>query len=184
MEREYITADTQHLADLPEMDAWARGIIAARDPDFIIGPSPDGVQPNYIRRWWIVPRNPWSNLYLHLTQRSDEDRALHDHPWDNSSFIIAGGYTEITPRFPNVYDGPNHGRSSDLDEWIRKPGDVIQRPAATSHRLVIADGAYCISLFATGPKIREWGFWCPQGWRHWRDFTTGQHGQSVGLGCD
>ena len=28
------------------------------------------------------------------------------------------------------------------------------------------------SLFITGPVIREWGFHCPNGWRHWKQFTV------------
>ena len=27
------------------------------------------------------------------------------------------------------------------------------------------------SLFITGPKVREWGFWCKQGWMPWTTYT-------------
>jgi hypothetical protein len=161
----------QDYASLADMESWARGMMASRDPDFIIGPG----TPDYIRRWWIVPRNESLNQYLHLTQRSDEDRALHDHPWSNTSFIIAGGYWEVMPI----------GGSSETQMLWRGPGDVITREATAAHRLIIPDGSYCISLFATGPKVREWGFHCPQGWRHWREFTDQLDGASVtGKGCD
>lgn len=155
-------------ATLPEMEEWARGLMASRDPDFIIGPSRSPDVPDYIRRWWVIPRNRSLNQYLHLTLRSDDDRALHDHPWRNTSFIIAGGYTEITP------DG----------SFERRPGDLVEREATAAHRRVIPDGGFCISLFATGPNIREWGFHCPQGWRHWQEFSSGANGESVGKGCD
>lgn len=39
------------------------------------------------------------------------------------------------------------------------------------------------SLFFMGPWKRDWGFHCPKGWRHWRDFTKGPHGDDVGAGC-
>ena len=29
----------------------------------------------------------------------------------------------------------------------------------------------------------EWGFHCPKGWVHWRDFTAGKDGEIVGKGC-
>ena len=51
------------------------------------------------------------------------------------------------------------------------------------HRIEIRGGEQCWTLFITGPRIREWGFHCPQGWRHWRDYTKpGSYGQ-VGRGC-
>ena len=45
------------------------------------------------------------------------------------------------------------------------------------------------SLFITGPVTREWGFHCPQGWRHWKDFTSyrevGEDGRGcIGRGCE
>jgi hypothetical protein len=72
-----------------------------REPDFVIGAdSPGGP---YMRRWWIIPRNRFLNIYLHQILRDDDDRALHDHPWWNVSIILRGGYFECTP-------GPDHDR--------------------------------------------------------------------------
>lgn len=165
----------QGYADLTAMEDWAYDVMNSRNPDFIIGPG----EPDYIRRWWIVPRNESLNQYLHLTQRSDEDRALHDHPWANISFIIAGGYWEVRAEPDgDLALGP-------FAQIWRGPGDVITREATDAHRLIIPDGGHCISLFATGPKIREWGFHCPLGWRHWTEFTDTVNGASVvGKGCD
>ena len=52
---------------------WARN----REPDFIIG----GHEAPYLRRHWLIPRNRFFNIYVHEFLRSDDDRALHDHPW-------------------------------------------------------------------------------------------------------
>jgi hypothetical protein len=147
---------------LYDMQAWARAKMQ-RACDFPIG----GREDPYLERWWIIPRNEWQNTYLHRMLRDDEDRALHDHPWENTSFVIEGGYREITPE----------------GVFIRKPGDVITRPATALHRLELIDGP-SVSLFMTGPKVREWGFACPQGWRHWKDFTAGDNGELVGRGCE
>jgi hypothetical protein len=147
---------------LNEMVAWAAAQMA-RAPDFVIGAA----ENPYMRRWWIIPRNEGCNVYLHEILRDDDDRALHDHPWDNTSMLLSGGYIEHTPE----------------GAFRREAGSIVTRSATTLHRLEV-DGKPAISLFITGPKIREWGFACPQGWRHWRDFTGGAKGELVGRGCD
>lgn len=151
----------QGYAELPELEKWADELMASREPDFIIG-------DNYMRRWWVIPRNRMFNLYLHEINKSDDDRAFHDHPWVNTSFLIRGSYIEHTPE----------GR------FVRRAGDMIERPANALHRLEVVDNARVISLFSTGPIIRQWGFDCPQGWRHWKDFThTDGKTSTTGRGC-
>lgn len=150
------------MASLADMQAWAEALMASRPCDFPIG----GWLNPYILRWWVIPRNEWQNQYLHDIRRSDDDRALHDHPWPNTSFLISGSYIEHTPE----------------GTFVRKAGDVIMRPAHALHRLEVIPGERAISLFSTGPKEREWGFACPQGWVHWRDFTSAD-GMLVGRGC-
>lgn len=147
-------------ADLPAMQRWAEGLMASRPPDFIIG-------DDYLRRWWVIPRNDYSNQYLHDIRRSDDDRAFHDHPWPNTSFLILGSYIEHTPE----------------GTFVRRAGDVIHRPAHALHRLEVIPGERAISLFSTGPKEREWGFDCGHGWVHWKDFTDPEDGGQVGRGC-
>lgn len=138
-------------ADAVDMQRWADSIMNSREPDFTIG-------GDYMLRWYIIPRNETMNLYLHNTLRSDED-VMHDHPWDNTSLVITGGYIEHTP------DG----------SFVRQPGDVISRKATDAHRLELIDGRPSVSLFLTGPKVRDWGFHCPKGWVSWQDFTGGYH---------
>lgn len=139
---------------------WATALMISRAPDFVIG-------DDYLRRWYIIPRNPYSNVYLHEFRHSDDDRALHDHPWSSTSIVISGSYVEITPE----------------GSFTRKTGDVITRPATAAHRIVIPDGEQVVTLFTTGPWEREWGFHCPQGWRHWKDFTALNDSGQVGRGC-
>lgn len=143
--------------------------IFKRPPDFVIG----GTERPYIRRWWIIPRNRRFNIYLHQILRDDDDRALHDHPWWNISIILRGGYVEVMPS----------------GQKRRRVGQVVIRRAEAAHRLVLMKGADgsaipCWSLFITGPRVREWGFWCPKGWRHWREFVDTRDSGAVGRGCD
>ena len=148
-------------ADAGAMAAWARETMA-RAPDFVIG------DPAYMRRWWIIPRNEQQNVYLHEILRDDDDRALHDHPWPNTSLLLIGRYREITPN----------------GTFTREAGALVRREACAAHRLELIDGEPCVSLFFTGAKEREWGFHCPKGWVDWRTFTAGDNGELVGRGCD
>src|SRR5690606_35831081 len=66
--------------------------IARRPPDFIVG----GAERPYLKRWWLIPRNPIFNVYLHQFLRDDDDRALHDHPWPWCSILLDGSYIEHT----------------------------------------------------------------------------------------
>jgi hypothetical protein len=142
-----------------------------RSPDFIIG-SPD--RP-YLLRWWLIPRNRFFNVYLHKIMRDDDDRALHDHPWANLSIILSGGYLEWR----------SHAWDKYMDVVWRGRGSIVFRRATDAHRLSLgADGTPCWSLFITGPRVREWGFWCPQGWRVWHEFVDAKDSGQVGRGCE
>jgi quercetin dioxygenase-like cupin family protein len=150
---------TLEYASLPDMQAWAESIMQ-REQDFVIG-------DRQLLRWWIIPRNEKLNVYLHAVLKSDEDRAMHDHPWANTSFLISGSYIEHTP----------------AGIFVRQAGDVVERPAGAMHRLEVIPGERAISLFITGPKVREWGFDCGQGWVHWQDFVNRENQGAVGRGC-
>lgn len=187
---------------------WACGVMARREPDFRIGEgAPGGV---YLERWYLwAPRRwlarlecardarpawregPWwegaaiaglrwlPSPYLHRILRDDDDRALHDHPAASVSVILEGGYWEILPDDPRRW--PLH-RSTCM-EW-RAPGRVIVRRASLPHRLELVADLPCITLFLFGPRCRDWGFWCPGGWVHWRDFTAPGDPGAIGPGCD
>lgn len=123
---------------------------------------------NYLYRWFVIPHNRFLNVYLHKFVGSDDDRALHDHPWWNCSVILAGSYREHLPG----------GVSR-----IRNTFDIVCRPAHFTHRVEILTGTVW-TLFITGPKVREWGFWCPKGWVHWTKFCdpADPYGK-IGKGC-
>lgn len=132
----------------------------ARKPDFVIG-------DDYLRRWWLIPRNRFFNVYLHCIRKDDDDRALHDHPWWNVSILLKGSYCEHMP----------HGSR------VLSAGSIRARGAKAAHRLEVVKGPVW-TIFITGPRIREWGFHCPQGWRHWQDFTNQADRGQVGRGCE
>lgn len=135
------------------------------NPDFVIG---DPSNP-YMLRWYLIPRNDEFNVYYHRILRDDDDRALHDHPWKSISILIKGQLLEI----------------SDNGSKIINPGDLVFREATHSHRLQLPQGVeFAETLFITGPKIRDWGFYCPKGWIPWQQFVSLDNTGIVGRGCD
>lgn len=139
--------------------------------------APDG-QP-YLYRWHVSQRNPQANVYLHLQVANDPERPLHDHPWDNMSVILAGGYDELLQKAPDL-DGPQ-------SKLARNKGDVVFRQAEEAHRLFLPSGtAYTLTLFSTGPHRRSWGFWLEHPERRWIDaeecIATMPDGRSVWTG--
>lgn len=185
------------------------GILATwfgRNPDFTVKRE-DG---DYLRRWYVIPRNRWFNIYLHNMVQDDDPRALHDHPWWNVSIVLKGGYYEVVPAKPLspsgawLYAHPslrNYSESMRAElakpylsdncvvRW-RGPGSIIFRRATDAHRLMLDNernlGGEIVhytpswSLFITGPKRRKWGFWCPQGWKPFDEYVRKVDGEGRG----
>lgn len=129
---------------------WLRG---SRKPDLII-PDVIPIGRDYLRRWWIIPRNNRFGIYLHHFLLSDDPGACHDHPYWNISIVIKGRYREWCR-------DPATGHETFK---MRYAGAVVFRRAETSHRVEILDGESAWSIFISGPRRREWGFWCGQRW--------------------
>ena len=151
--------------------------------DIVIGPANDP----YLLRWYIIPRNRILNIYLHNVLHSDDDRALHDHPWPSISFNITGGLSEIyckKPKYPEDTQ-PNNVLKRDIPF-----GKWVYRGPRFAHRLYLKPETPYVglkgiwTLFITGPRIRKWGFWCPHSWRYWKDFTKSNSSGEIGRGCD
>lgn len=118
----------------------------SRRTGWFVGRSDIG---DYMHRW--ICETPFGAVRLHHILRSDEARALHDHPWTFCSLLISGGYWEVT----------DAGRTW----WPRF--SVRRVRAETPHRLILDSPVW--TLVVTGPKAREWGFHTDSGWMHWRE---------------
>lgn len=130
-------------------------------PDLVIAPAGEA----YLFRWHIV-KTPLASVYFHIQVADDPKRPLHDHPWDNQSVILSGGYDEI------LHMATGRPTARDTFTFHRKPGDVVFRRAEYSHRLLMGKGVErTLTLFSTGPKRRDWGFWYEDDWRDWRQVT-------------
>ncbi len=151
-----------------------------RVPDYIVG----GANDPYLLRWFVIPRNPIFNIYLHRFLRDDDDRALHDHPWFWCSLLLLGSYVEHT-----IARGGIHRRT------LRSAGSVKVSGPWRAHRIELIPWRpfglerflpepQTWTLFITGPRIRQWGFHCPErGWVHWKEFTAPEDKGLIGRGC-
>ena len=168
-----------------------------REPDVIIG----GAERPYLLRWWVIPRNSYFNIYLHKFLRSDDDRALHDHPWASCSILLTGDYLEEVPacsreawlagnratmklprrRFHPYFRKPEAVHRVELLPEFEKVGFDIPR---NRYLYAVKSEKPVWTIFLTGPWRRSWGFWCPQGFRPWREFTAADDSGATGKGCE
>lgn len=142
---------------------WFEQYAESRPADFAVGPSGNP----YMLRWFVTPRGNEGGVYLHRFLHDDEDRAFHDHPWDSISIILSGKMRELRP---------------DLPPRIISAGEVVIRKAPYPHRLEVIETGY--TLFVMGPRIREWGFLCEDGWRHWTRFVDQTNPGEMSAGCE
>jgi hypothetical protein len=118
----------------------------------------------YLRRWRLI-QTPLFSIYLHRIFMEDADRAPHDHPWNFWSLVLRGGYIErvLRPGTLTEYSG------------IHTRWSVHRMSTALAHRI---DYVYpgTLTLVVTGPRVREWYFWTPDGpvlWSDWKDTSNG-----------
>ena len=149
-----------------------------RAPDLYIGPKSNP----QTSRWHLLRWRGWQ-IALHRWHRSDDDRALHDHSGHNLSILLTGCYTEIVGEW-NGYGGRHQFMHRRRKRWPLVP---YFRLAATPHRIEIDRPIW--TIWVRWPPIREWGFHCPKGWLHWRDYINGDYAapgseSTIGRGCD
>lgn len=114
----------------------------------------------YLTRWYLF-RKDWLGIFLHRFHRSDEDRALHDHPWAFVTFILWRGYFEHTPCYCK---DPNCAATTIKRKW---PLMICYRPATWRHRVELVDGKVAWTLVFRFRERRIWGFWEKSGFIPW-----------------
>jgi hypothetical protein len=116
-----------------------------------------------------MPRNRFFNIYLHKFIGDDDERACHCHPWNSFSIRLKGDMRERI-------------KMDDGAVYLFLAPRFAYRKAEHAHRLSLIDKKPCWTLFITGPRKREWGFHCKNGWQHWSTMTT-PSGETIG-GCE
>lgn len=126
----------------------------------------------YMRRFILLLPFGLGTIRLHNIMRSDDDRHLHDHPFDFTSFLLNGGYIEAVPcescggtRVERDHAGVSHpcqdcwdGRRRNV--WPRF--SIVRRSAEALHSLTLERPVW--TLVFAGPKRRDWGFDTEIGW--------------------
>lgn len=115
----------------------------------------------YLYRWYLL-RTPWVALFLHRFVRSDEDRALHDHPWAFLVIPIWRGYVE-------------HNDKGQRRVWPLL--GIRFRRATYRHRVQLIHGRPAWSLFFRFREHRTWGFWPGGRFIDWRSWWTNNCGE-------
>jgi hypothetical protein len=95
----------------------------------------------HFRRWEIL-KTPWFSIWIHGIYAPDEDKHLHNHPWDFKSIVLKGNYIEETE---NGY-------------IIQHPGKYNSRNGEDFHKIkqLISESVY--TLFISTPVKRDWGY--------------------------
>ena len=120
----------------------------------------------YLERYYVfLSDRTWFpfNVFLHKFLKSDPDD-VHDHPWPYATLILRGGYYEWIPQFNS--EGEKIG---EIRNW-RGPGHFCVCSATSYHRIELAEGVTCWTLFMPGPKQRDWGFLVRNQWIQWEQY--------------
>lgn len=93
----------------------------------------------HFRRWGIDAFI--FGIYIHQIYKPDEDKHLHDHPWDYISFCLKGSFMEEGEKYVSII----------------KSGSFIIRKANKFHKIkeVIEPST---TLFITTSRRRRWGY--------------------------
>jgi hypothetical protein len=105
------------------------------------------------------PLTKEGRVYLHIIYKSDDDRDMHDHPWDFQSTILKGSYI-------------NHMACGAVTYG---EAQTLYMKAEDAHRLEVIDGPV-VTLVHRGPKKREWGFHTIDGWVNHKDYLNAKFG--------
>lgn len=120
----------------------------------------------YLHRLRIL-QTPFFAFYLHDLNLPDSDRDPHDHPWNFTSIILRGGYTEEV--FDNQYECLEGAyRKPRRNTWKR--WSIHKMTTEKAHRILTVEPK-TVSLVIVGRRKRDWGFWTSQGWVAWQDYV-------------
>lgn len=120
-----------------------------------------------LQRYYLLETR-WFAMYLHHLHASDDDRALHDHPWSFVTCLLSSGYFEWIPPTQRPWRRRSaRTRYTPARVWRRR-FSVLWRPATWQHRLELMRPTW--TLVFRFRRKREWGFWTRSGWLDWKTY--------------
>lgn len=94
------------------------------------------------------------SIRIHEWHSDDDHRAYHDHPYWFWTFVLKGGYTDVSPSV--LMAGNIEVKAKNLD--ILRAGSFRFRVAEFKHSVQdVIPGT--ITFLITGKPFRRWGFW-------------------------
>ena len=134
-------------------------------------PSTAHPERTYLWRLRII-QTPWFALYLHKIMLPDDDRHPHNHPFEFTSLILKGGYTEEryinpwTSRVPVI----RHHR------WLT----TNKMSVGTFHRIISTFGRKpAWTLVFIGRRTQDWGFFTPITYIRHEDYFAIRHDMEI-----
>lgn len=100
----------------------------------------------HFKRWALL-ETPWFNIYLHKIFKSDEDKHLHNHPWNFKSFLLWGSYSELLMD----KDFQDYATLVDRYWW-----GWAKRGTYLFHHLMLEKPVW--TLVFTGKRQGDWGY--------------------------
>jgi hypothetical protein len=127
---------------------------------------PDTGESGADKRWWQFP----ISVRVHHIVLPDQDRHLHDHPWNARTIILRGFYREAKPRRPL----PSGAGLSPEYFVYRRAGETSRLNFGEFHRITELSTSGAWTLFITGRHRGTWGFDVggdKVGWREYLGIT-------------
>jgi hypothetical protein len=143
----------------------------------------------YMERFWLfnaypdtgasgADRKPWRfpiSIRIHRIVLPDQDRDLHDHPWNARTFILRGGYKEVrrvVSSGSSMYDRQAEAwvPLSYSEDYDRIAGDTVSLRFGEYHRITQVSPGGVWTLFVTGKYRGTWGFLVDGAKVQWRRY--------------
>jgi len=88
----------------------------------------------------------------------DQDRDMHDHPWNARTVILRGWYTEERLYRPTRMPAAHPRLIGSTRAYLRSTGDTATLAFGEYHKITRLPEGGCWTLFITGPYRGNWGF--------------------------
>lgn len=175
MIRELLWRAVANIVSRPGIRAWLV-LRSMRTPYYNIT-SADGSDV-YMYRYWLFnpygkdaageltpPRWTWlPSVRIHWIMRPDQDRDLHDHPWNARTIVLKGWYAEERP-----IASPVPGMSATVLSQ-RDAGYTGRLLFEQYHRIAAVSPGGVMTMFFTWRKRGTWGFLVDGKKVPWREY--------------
>lgn len=125
---------------------------------WLFNPYPHDEEARLVQSWW---RRNLPSIRVHHILEKDQDRHLHDHPWNARTVILRGWYLEARPHERGVFTTEAH---------LRNVGHTGKLQHGSYHRIVAVADQGTHTLFITGKYRGTWGFMVDGDKIPWREY--------------